>query len=128
MKKMILIFSHTLTNEQKQDAKNSFDIDEFLYLSDDLQKIWSNISPDLQTIQDILKPIKKFIKTNSNQDDVILIQGDFGAVFSMVIFCKNLELKTLYATTKREAKEYIEDGKLIKKSVFKHRRFREYGC
>ena len=123
---MILLFSHKLTNEQKQDAKNSFVIDEFIYLSDDLQKIWSNISPDLQTIQDILEPIKEFIKTNSNQDNVVLIQGDFGACFIMVNFCKDLGLKTLYATTKRIAQEYEKDGKMIKKSIFEHRRFREY--
>ena len=126
-KKMILLFSHKLTNEQIDDAQNSFGIDKFIYLSDDLQKIWSNISPDLKTIQDILEPIKEFIKTNSNQDDVVLIQGDFGACFIMVNFCKSLGLKTLYATTKRIAQEYIEDGKMIKKSIFEHRRFREYG-
>jgi len=125
-KKIILLFSHKLTNEQMQDAKNSFGIDEFIYLSDDLQKIWSNISPDLQTIQDILEPIKEFIKSNSNQNDVVLIQGDFGACFIMVNFCKDLGLKTLYATTKRISNEYEKDGKMIKKSIFEHRRFREY--
>ena len=127
MGKMILVFSHKLTQEQKDDAIKNFGIKEFLSLPKELQNIWSNISPDIQTLEKLLEPIKEFIKNNSKKDDVVLVQGDFGAVYIMVNFVKDLELLGVYATTKREVKEYQEDGKLIKQSIFKHRRFREYG-
>ena len=126
MRKMILVFSHKLTQEQKDDAIENFGIKEFLSLPKELQNIWSNISPDIQTLEKLLEPIKEFIKNNSKKDDVVLVQGDFGAVYIMVNFVKDLELLGVYATTKREAKEYQENGKLIKQSIFKHRRFREY--
>ena len=126
-KKMILIFSHRLTNEQIKDAEDNFGISKFVYLDDSLQKIWSNISPDITSLKDILNPIKEFIKKISNKDDVVLIQGDFGACYMLVNFCNKLKLKTIYATTKREIKEYNENNKLIKQSIFKHRRFRKYG-
>jgi Tfp pilus assembly pilus retraction ATPase PilT len=44
-KKMILLFSHTLTDKQKEDAKQKWQVD-FVYLPKELQRIWSDISPD----------------------------------------------------------------------------------
>ena len=123
-KKLILLFSHKLTPEQIKSAKDDFDVKEFIYLSKELQNIWSNIDPDIEKID--LQPIKEFLKDIANKDDVVLIQGDFGACYNMVNFCKSLKLVTVYATTKRVAKEFIEDGNTIKKSEFKFRRFREY--
>ncbi|RLA78789.1 MAG: hypothetical protein DRG78_14305 [Epsilonproteobacteria bacterium] len=126
MKKMILLFSHKLSDEQKEEAKDKYRIEEFVYLSKELQQIWSNISPDLDSLSEVLKLIKEFTKQNANKNDVVLIQGDFGAVYTMVNFCKDLELVPVYATTKRIAQEYLEDNKSVKKSIFEFRRFREY--
>ncbi len=124
--KLILLFSHKLTQEQKVDAKENWNIKEFIYLPKDLQIIWSNISPDIESLNELLKPLKSFVEENQNKSDVVLIQGDFGACYSMVNFCKSLDLTTIYATTKRDTKEFIEDGKTIKESIFKFKRFREY--
>jgi len=127
MKKMFLLFSHKLTSKQITNATEQFAVEEFVYLPNNLQQIWSNISPDLEKLTDILEPLKSFIEKNSKKDDVILIQGDFGAVYIMVNFCKNLGLTTVYATTKRVVSEFKNDnGQSVKKSIFEHRRFREY--
>ena len=71
-------------------------------------------------------PIKDFLKENSHFGDVVLIQGDFGAVYHMVNFSKNLGLKSVYATTNRDIEEIVVDNQTIKKSVFRHVIFREY--
>ena len=123
---MFLLFSHTLTQDQIDDAKNSLGIDEFVKLPDNLQTIWSGIPPELENLTEYLKPLKKFIKENANNNDAVLIQGDFGAVYEMVSFCKELNLTALYATTKRETKEVKKDDKIIKTSLFKHIRYRKY--
>ncbi len=128
MKKMFLLFSHKLTSKQVADAQRQFAVNEFVYLPKDLQNIWSDISPDLKILTDLLEPIKQFLNENVAKNDVILIQGDFGAVYIMVNFCKSLGLKTVYATTKRMVSEFKNDnGQCVKKSIFEHRRFREYG-
>ncbi|AFI06629.1 hypothetical protein HCD_08225 [Helicobacter cetorum MIT 99-5656] len=58
---------------------------------------------------------------------MVLISGDFGAAFNMVNFCQNLGLLCVYATTKRECAESVnEKGELVKTSIFRHVRFREY--
>lgn len=126
MKKMLLIFSHKLTEIQVLDAKNNFNIEEFVYLPQNLQNLWSNIPSDLSNLSKYLQPLKDFLVKNLGKNDIYLIQGDFGAVYQMVNFAKDLGLKAVYATTKRVVEETIIDGKTVKKSIFEHRRFREY--
>jgi len=126
MKKMFLLFSHTLTNEQIEDAKKSLGVGEFVSLSDDLQKLWSNIPPDITDLDSYLKPIKNWLQNRVSKEDYVLIQGDFGATCKMVAFVKEIEAKAVYATTKRDVQEKKVDGKIIKTSVFKHIIFREF--
>jgi len=124
---MLLLFSHKLTESQTENAIDRWDIGSFIPLPPELQDVWSNISPDIESLHDILKPIKEFVRKNLHKGDIALIQGDFGASYIMVNFVKELHIKPLYATTKREVQEFKQDGKTIKKSTFEFRRFREYG-
>lgn len=126
MKKIFLLFSHKLTKEQEKDAINSLLVDEFVYLDENLQKLWSNIPPDLSNLSTFLEPFKLFLKNNANKEDIILIQGDFGAVYEMVNFTKKLNLIPVYATTKREVKEQETNGSIQKISIFKHIMYRKF--
>lgn len=127
MKKMFLLFSHNLTQIQIDDAKNNLDVEEFVSLNQDLQELWSNIPSELISLKEYLLPFRNFLAENSNFEDVVLLQGDFGAVYQMVNFANDLGLKSVYATTTRLIEEIIVDEKTVKKSIFEHRRFREYG-
>ena len=124
--KMFLLFSHNLTDDQINDARENLKVDKFIYLPKELQNIWSNIPPEIEDITDYLKPIKEFLKNNANDGDYVLIQGDFGATYNMVNYAFENNLIPIYATTKRVVKEVIEDGKVITIREFKHCRFRKY--
>jgi len=126
MKQMLLLFSHHLSVEQKNDALISHGIESFLPMPEDIQQLWSNIPPDIQDISGYLEPIMEFVAIQSSRGDAILIQGDFGATYTMVNFCKSLGLLPLYATTRRNVVESTVDGKTVKTSVFEHILFREY--
>ncbi|MBE0490776.1 MAG: hypothetical protein IBX44_00830 [Sulfurospirillum sp.] len=128
MKQMILLFSHTLTNSQEIDAIYNLGVGEFIYLPLELQKLWSEVSPQSDDVTAYLQPIKDFILKSAKQEDYILIQGDFGCTVEMVDFCKKNELIPLYSTNKRDSKEcFLEDGnRVIKKSSFEHIRYRLY--
>lgn len=126
MKKMFLLFSHNLTQVQINDAKNNLKIDNFVPLPNNLQELWSNIPSELVSLKEYLLPFRNFLTENSNFKDVVLLQGDFGAVYQMVNFANDLGLKSVYATTTRLIEEIIVDEKTVKKSIFEHRRFREY--
>ncbi len=91
----------------------------YIYLKTS-NRFFSNIPSDLNNLDEYLLPIKDFLKENSRFGDVVLIQGDFGAVYHMVNFSKNLGLKSVYATTNRRIEEILVDEKTIKKSIFEH--------
>ena len=126
MKKMILLFSHNLSYEQKQDAKLNWGVEEFISLSTKLQNIWSNVPADLEDITEYLEPIREFLMQNVAKNDIVLVQGDFGATFKIASFVKFIGGNALYATTKRNVVEREIDGKSVKTSVFEHIRFRKY--
>ncbi|MBZ2175789.1 TIGR02221 family CRISPR-associated protein [Schnuerera sp. xch1] len=125
--KMILIFSHKLTDKQIQDAKENLNIQEFIYLPDNLQNEWSSIPPYVDNLNSILDDIKDWIDNISQEDDYVLVQGEYGAIYKMVEYCKEIGLKPIYSTTKRQVKEVIrDDGKIEITHVFDHVRFRRY--
>ena len=70
--------------------------------------------------------VRDFIKTNAKIGDVALVQGDFGATYSIVNFCKKNGIKAIYATTKRTIKESMVGDKVVKNSIFEHVKFREF--
>lgn len=126
MAKLYLIFNHTLTEEQTGDAKASLSCNAVVSPPKDLQDLWSNVPPELESLSDYLQPLKEFFAANIKKGDFVLIQGDFGATYMIVNFVKNLGATPVYATTSRNVVEATEGGKTIKRSVFKHERYRKY--
>lgn len=126
MSKMFLLFSHKLTNDQIIGAKNELSCDKLIYLPENLQNIWSNVSPD--KYEDIkLSEIKYFLFENCQKGDFVLIQGEWGYTYNMVNFCKKLELIPVYSTTIRDSKEVLNsDGTISKTSIFKHVMYKKY--
>ena len=122
---MFLFFSHKLTPLQIEEAKK-LGVEEFVYLPKNLQDIFSNVPPDVESLGEYLKPLFLFLMQNSKSGDYVLIQGEFGVVYRLVTFAKMLDLIPIYATTKREVSEKIEGDKVIKRSVFSHSGFRRY--
>lgn len=128
---MILIFSHELTATQADDARASLGVCDFIKMPQALQDKWSNIPPELSNLDEFIldefiAEFKNFIKTNAKIGDVALVQGDFGATYSIVNFCKKNGIKAIYATTKRTIKESMVGDKVVKNSIFEHVKFREY--
>ncbi|MGI6393632.1 MAG: CRISPR-associated protein Csx20 [bacterium] len=127
MKKLHLIFSHKLTEEQKEDACQALKVESFLYLPENLQKIWSNIDPAGSLDKNSLNIVCKWIENNGAKGDFVLVQGDFGATTYLVSFCFKKEFVPIYATTKRVSQEKQNvDGTVERKQLFKHVGFRKY--
>ena len=126
MKRMFLLFSHKLTASQEANAKDSLEVGEFIYLDEKLQKVWSNVPPNLRDLKEYLKPIVEFLKSSLRSGDLALVQGDFGATCYMARVIKELGGEAVYATTKRDVVEIRVGDKIEKKSVFEHVMFRKY--
>ncbi|MGI6425694.1 MAG: CRISPR-associated protein Csx20 [Tepidanaerobacteraceae bacterium] len=127
MRQVFLLFSHKLTTLQMNELKNKYKVDKMVYLPTELQDIWSNVPPELSSIKNHLQDILIWLKENSNPEDLVLVQGEFGAVFILVNFCKKEGLIPIYSTTKRQVSEEILDDETIHVSrKFTHVRFREF--
>ena len=124
---LYLIFNHEITSRQKQDARESLGVDKIIELPSDLAPLWLQIPPDLESIKNYLKPVKDWLALHAQQNDYILIQGDFGACYIMINFAFEIGLIPVYSTTKREAvEEHGDDGTVKLVHHFKHQIFRKY--
>lgn len=127
MRSVFLLFSHCLTDQQIRDLKQNWNVENIVPLPNDLQEHWSNISPEAESISYLLTDLKSWLLNNADADDLVLISGDFGAVYEIVNFCKSINLIPVYSTTKRHIdEEQHPGGKVIKKSIFSHIRFRKF--
>ena len=82
-KKVLLVFSHQLTENQKKELVEEYKVKEIKNLPEELQNMWSNVSIK-KNYKENLEKIKKFIKENFNKDDIILIQGNWGYTYNLV--------------------------------------------
>ena len=126
--KILLVFSHQLTSEQKLDLESNWQVKNFLHLPSELQNLWSDIPPERKGLKDYLVPVFRWMNECGEKGDRALIQGDYGAVFLTVQQAMHLGLVPLYATTKRVLiEEKQADGSVKLVRVFKHVCFRRYG-
>ena len=126
-KKLILLFSHRLTDSQKKDANTTLGVTEFISMPAELQQKWSNVPAEIESITDYLYDIRLWLMDVVSDNDYILIQGDFGATYYFVNWAFNNKLIPVYSTTKRIHQETIlSDGSIEIRKTFEHKMFRQY--
>jgi hypothetical protein len=123
MKKMYILMSHNITEQQIIDAKNTLNVHDFINLSSD---IWSQIPVETESVESSLQQLKKEISFQAKHGDMLLVQGDYGATFNMVQFAKEKGIVPVYATSKRNVYEVVEGEKITTIREFQHVRFRKY--
>ena len=127
MKKLFLLFSHEITDEQLKDAKKNMGIDDIVNMPEELKKNWKSISPKGELNLKKIEPVLKWLKKESSKGDYVLVQGEYGVTFYIVGFCFKNNLIPIYATSKRVYKEdKNQDGSVVRKHIFKHVNFRKY--
>ena len=64
--------------------------------------------------------------SSANQNDVLIVQGEFGSTFMIVDYALRKNLIPVHAVTKRVAQE-TREGEVVKRQyVFEHVCFRKY--
>jgi len=124
--KIYLLFSHTLTDEQKYELEK-MGVSDIIPIPEDLQFIWSNMPPAGELNITVLNEIIDWLSGSASEGDYILIQGDFGATYYMVNWAFKSGLIPIYATTERVVLEENKEGdRIVKKNIFRHVNFRRY--
>ncbi len=127
MTQLFLLFNHRLTPLQEADAITNLGVQQMISPTEDIQRLWCQIPPELTTLSDYLAPVRKWLTDQARPADFVLIQGDFGACCLMVQIVFNLNLIPIYSTTRREAvEEHLPDGSVQLVHQFKHVIFRKY--
>ena len=111
-RKVLLLFSHQLTENQEKELVENFKVKKIVSLSSELQEMWSNVSIK-ENYKENLEKIKKYIEENFN-------------TYNIVKWSIEKKLVPVYSYTERNVEE-IKDGENVKKiSYFKHVKFIEY--
>jgi len=118
--------SHRLSDVQMKEANDILKIESIKMLPLELQQVWSNIDPKGELPVDVLAPIKNWILAESNEQDYVLVQGEFGATFYMVDYCFHIQRIPIYATSVRQVEEKVLNDVTVTNRTFKHVNFRKY--
>lgn len=124
--KMFVVLSHTLTEKQIQEIKQRFHIADIVYPPEHLRKLWANIPPEGEWEEQWIKDLKDWLSQQLSDGDKLIVQGEFGAVFSLVSWLKNNGFQVYYATSLRKAEEMKQGGVVVTRRTFEHICFREY--
>ena len=127
MPSLILLFNHTLTAAQEQDAYGSLGVCGIITPPADIQKRWSQVPPDTDALNECLDSVFSWLQEVAFPGDFVLIQGEFGATWLAVKEAFRLGLAPVYSTTRRMAvEEHLSCGDVEVRHIFSHVRFRRY--
>lgn len=125
MPKAYCLLNHELTQNQILELKEKYLIENIIYPSVELSKIWGQIPAtellDLGVINSVIEWL-----FNAKKDDVLIVQGEFGSTFMLVDYALKKGLIPLHAVTKRIAKESREGEIVHRQYIFEHVCFRKY--
>ena len=128
MRSLFVLTNHIATEEQREDAKLSLNVDILVDLPPDLKKMWGEVPPELDSVSGYVAEFLDWIVGRLQVGDVVWVQGEFGATVTVVDWCREHGVRAVYATTRRVATEVHTPTGVNLTHVFKHVRFRDYPC
>ncbi|PIE66304.1 MAG: hypothetical protein CSA26_01285 [Desulfobacterales bacterium] len=126
MSKLRVLFNHTLTPAQQEEAHCRLGVTKIIHPPAEVSNLWCNLPADVPMLQEILSPVLDWLD-NGSKGDFVLIQGDFGACYFCVQYSFRLGMQPIYSTTKRKTTEKcISENKVHLAHHFQHVTFRQY--
>lgn len=123
--KRIFVISETeLTENQKIELEKKFNVLEYCYLNNIMQKIWKSI--DFEKDKEKLKEIKETIRKKIDKKDYIFVEGEQGCVFDIVKWAKKNGIIPIYKLIQRKEEEFFDGDIKKKKVITKYLGFRKY--
>ncbi len=125
--RLLILLNHTLTDAQVDDARQHLGIATCHYPPAEVQARWQQVPAEVDTVGPHVQPCLDWLGAEGQPGDVVLVQGDFGATYCVVQFCRARSLVPVYATSERAVREVAQpDGSVRSERTFRHVRFRAY--
>lgn len=125
MSKAFCLLNHELTQNQINELKNKYSIKEIIYPEKNLTTKWSQIPAIEELSMDIISSVVQWL-SSAQENDVLIIQGEFGSTFMIVDYALKNKLIPVHAVTNRVAKESREGETVHREYIFEHVCFRKY--
>lgn len=126
MTHIYILLNHSLTERQVAELRQSYGNDAQLeYPPETIKTFWSQIPVTASLLKEPMQEIVKWL-SRACANDVLLVQGDYGATFMLVDYALKNGLIALYAVTQRVAQEQKNGEQVIRRYVFEHECFRKY--
>lgn len=126
MKKAFVLTNHNTTEDQIRDLTSNWGILDIVELPANLKQIWGTIPPNTDCVSGYVQPVIDWLVSNCSNQDIVWVQGEWGATLTVIHWYKKNTIKAVYSTTKRTATETKTENGTIMTHVFKHVRFREF--
>lgn len=119
--KLLICLNHPLSEKQRMELEDQWDVTEIVRLPEDLQEGFSQVT--VESYHSVIKALNGHIQ--DTKPDILYIQGQMGVVHR--VLNSNPTVKGIFAFTARKAVEKEgENGEMIKTSIFEHQCFMEY--
>lgn len=127
MKRVALLFNHTLIPEQNDELSNEWEVEEFLVTPTRIHDGWGNIDIE-KNYNDVLNNVLDWLSNETEKEDLIFVQGQYGITYQVVSWALENNRIPIYAFTGRNVSSEIicPDSSVTQTSNFKHRYFAEY--
>lgn len=123
MIRVIKLINHTPSEYQIKQLMDDWNVSQIIDLPSQLAYKFSNVPPEEQDLRAFAMEFINWIKgLQLSSKEPIWIQGESGLSFLLIQNLLNENYTVIHATTKRDVVE--ENG--VKKSIFKHHRFRKF--
>ena len=126
MTHIYILLNHSLTERQVDELHQSYGNDaQLVYPPETIKIFWSQIPVTSSLPKEPMQEIVKWL-SSACANDVLLVQGDYGATFMLVDYALKNGLIALYAVTQRVAQEQKNGEQVMRQYVFEHECFRKY--
>lgn len=126
MIKTFILTNHNSSEDQIADLKNNWAVSDVVVLPANLKDLWGAIPPEIESVAEAVQPVIEWLSANCSRNDLVWVQGEWGATFEVLRWCSQNSVCAIYSTTKRVATEVKTDKGTVMTHVFKHVRFRKF--
>jgi hypothetical protein len=119
------LLNHQLTENQIAELASDFGMETIVYPPEDLSAMWSNVPTEKSLAPAWFEPFTRWLSA-AEQGDLAIIQGEFGAAFTLTDYALRRGLIPVHAVTRRVSRE-VREGEVVRKNyIFEHVCFRPY--
>lgn len=121
-----ILLNHELTELQNRELRQTWGVENLLLPNDTSANLWKSVPAGYTIPQTLIKTLLEWLTAITKEQDIVVVQGEFGLTYYIVNWCFEHHRVPLYATSQRKMTETIRGDKVLSRREFVHVSFRRY--